>query len=88
MRSVAGKTKGAKVHVGDDEFWALWEEITKVGGNRIVTLLNKKQLFDLSLTDDIELNDEVDEVQVTIATHAEEMVKTGCTIFNALGIVI
>lgn len=88
MRSVAMKTKGAKVHVGDDEFWALWEEITKVDGNRIVMLLNKKQPFDLSLTDDIELNNKTDEVQVTMDTHAEEMVKTGCTIFNALGIVI
>lgn len=88
MWSVAAKTKGAKLHVGDDEFWALWEEITKVDGNRIVMLLNKKQLPDLSLTHDNELNREVSEVKVTMASHAKEMVKTGCTIFNALGIVI
>lgn len=88
MWSVASKTKGAKVHVSDDEFWALWEEITEVDRNRIVMLLNKKQPSDLSLSDDIELNREVDVVQVTIASHAKEMVKTGCTIFNALGIVI
>lgn len=40
--TVALKTKGAKVHVGDDEFWALWGEITKDYRNRMVMGWNEK----------------------------------------------